>query len=74
VRAEQGCIEYGPMIDVASGLDAQTPLRDNVVTMVEKWESPAALTAHLKTPHMAEFFRQAGAIQQGLSLRVLQPA
>jgi quinol monooxygenase YgiN len=74
VRAEQGCIEYGPMIDVASGLDAQTPLRENVVTMVEKWESLAALTAHLKTPHMAEFFRQAEAIQQWLSLEVLEPA
>jgi quinol monooxygenase YgiN len=74
VRAETGCIEYGPMIDVASGLAAQSPLRDNVVTMIEKWESIAALEAHLATPHMAEFFHQAAAIQRSLNLQVLQPA
>ena len=48
VRAEKGCIEYGPMIDAPSGMPAQGPIRPDVVTMVEKWESLAALEAHLK--------------------------
>lgn len=74
VRAEKGCIEYAPMIDVSSGLAAQGPLRDNVVTVVEKWESIAALEAHLKTSHMAEFRKQTEPLRLSLSLHILQPA
>jgi quinol monooxygenase YgiN len=74
VRAEQGCIDYGPMIDVRSGLAPQGPIRDNAVTIVERWESLAALQAHLKTLHMAEYFRKAEELQLSMSLQVLQPA
>ncbi len=74
VRAEKGCIEYTPMIDVPSGSDAQGPLRPNVIVMVEKWESPAALEAHLKTPHMADFRRQTEPMRLDMSLQVLGPA
>lgn len=71
VRAEQGCIEYGPTIDVPSNLAAMRP---NVVTMIEKWESVAALEAHLGTPHMAEFRRQTADMRLNLSLQVVEPA
>jgi quinol monooxygenase YgiN len=74
VRAEQGCIEYSPMIDVRSGLDEQDPVQDNALTIVEKWESTAALLAHLKTLHMVEYFRKAEALQLSMSLKVLEPA
>jgi quinol monooxygenase YgiN len=72
VLAEPGCLEYAPMIDVPSGISAQPPVRDNVVTVVEKWESLAALDAHLKTPHMAQFGRQIESLCQGFRLQVLQ--
>jgi quinol monooxygenase YgiN len=74
VRTEKGCIEYAPMIDVPSGLEAQGPLRQNVVAVVEKWESLAALEAHLKTPHMAEFRRQTEDMRLSARLQILQPA
>jgi quinol monooxygenase YgiN len=74
VRAECGCVEYTPMIDVASGLQGQAPLRDNVVTVVEKWESMAALQSHLATPHMAEFRSRTEHLRRGLTLRILGPA
>jgi quinol monooxygenase YgiN len=74
VRAEKGCVEYAPMIDTPSALPPQEPLRTNVVVMVEKWESVAALQAHLKTPHMAEFAKQAGPLRLSMSLQVLEPA
>jgi quinol monooxygenase YgiN len=74
VRAEKGCIEYTPMIDTASGLDAQGALRPNVVVMVEKWESVEALQAHLATPHMAEFGKQGAKLRLGMTLQVLTPA
>jgi quinol monooxygenase YgiN len=73
VRAEAGCIEYGPMIDFPSGLPAQGAVRPNVVMMIEKWESLAALEAHLKTPHMAEFFQRTEHLRRGLSLQILEP-
>jgi quinol monooxygenase YgiN len=72
VRAEAGCIEYTPMIDTPSGIAVQPPVRDNVVTVVEKWESLAALDDHLKTPHMADFRRQTEPLRLSLSLQVLQ--
>lgn len=71
VRAEKGCIEYTPMIDVPSSM---TSVRDNVVTVVEKWESLAALEAHLATPHMAEFRRKTVDMRLSLSLQILEPA
>jgi quinol monooxygenase YgiN len=74
VRAEKGCIEYVPMIDTPSGIGAQGPVRPNAVTVVEKWDSLAALDAHLKTLHMAAFFRQTETMRRGITLQILQPA
>ncbi|MCE5267838.1 MAG: antibiotic biosynthesis monooxygenase [Planctomycetaceae bacterium] len=73
VRAEPGCIEYVAMVDVRSGLNAQGPVRDNAVTIIEKWESVAALQTHLKTLHMADYFRKTDDLQLSLSLQVLEP-
>ena len=74
VRAEKGCIEYTPMIDVPGGLSGHDPVRGDVVTMVEKWESVAALDAHLKTPHMADFRKQTEPLRLNLALQIVQPA
>jgi quinol monooxygenase YgiN len=74
VRAEQGCIEYAVMIDTRSGLAAQDPVRDNTLVVVEKWESVAALNAHLKTVHMAEYFQKAEQLRLSMNLQVLEPA
>ena len=57
VRAEAGCIEYQAMIDLPNSVPGQTPARADVVTVVEKWESVAALEAHLMAPHMQQFRR-----------------
>ena len=74
VLAEEGCIEYGPNIDVHTGIGAQLPLRDRVVTIVEKWESVDALKAHLATPHMAEYRSRVKGMVHNVTLQVLQPA
>src|SRR3954468_7001568 len=55
VRAEAGCLEYGPAVDVEAGLSAQGPARPDVVVVVEKWDSLDALRAHLQAPHMVEY-------------------
>ncbi|MFO0967956.1 MAG: putative quinol monooxygenase [Gemmataceae bacterium] len=74
VRAEAGCIEYGPTVDVASGAAAQGPVRDNVAVIVEKWESLEALKAHMQAPHMAEYRLRVKDLVVGVQLQVLEPA
>jgi quinol monooxygenase YgiN len=55
VRAEAGCVEYVPTVDVAVSDPPASPLRDDVVVMIEKWESLDALRAHFTAPHMKSF-------------------
>lgn len=74
VRAEAGCLEYGPAVDVATGIAAQLPPRENVVVVVEKWESLDALRAHLQAPHMVAFRGRVKEMVVGTRLQVLQPA
>jgi quinol monooxygenase YgiN len=73
VHAEQGCIEYGTAVDVATPIGVQEPLRDNVVVVVEKWESIAALESHLAAPHMEEFRASMSEVITNVSLQVLEP-
>ena len=74
VLAEDGCIFYEPAIDTPSGIDAQKPLRENVMTVIEKWASLDALRTHLKAPHMDTYRAAVKDLVAGVSLRVLQPA
>jgi len=74
VHAEVGCLEYGPTVDVPTGLPPQVPLRDNAVTIVEKWESVEALETHLGQPHMAEYKEATKDLAKGVVLQVLTPA
>lgn len=73
VRAEAGCIEYAPTVDVDAGLDAQA-LDANMVTVVEKWESLEALHDHLAAPHMAAYKEKVKDIVEGVEIKVLQEA
>jgi quinol monooxygenase YgiN len=75
VQAEDGCIEYGPAVDVQSPLTAvQPPLRPDVVIVVEKWASMDALIAHTKAPHMVEYRQRVTGLVTSVSLQILEPA
>ena len=73
VRAEQGCLVYGPAVDVDSGISLQIPLRDDVVTAVEQWSDLDALKAHISAPHMNEYKEAVKDIVVGLDLQILKP-
>ena len=73
VLAERGYIEYAPNIDVDADLAPQV-LDENVVTIVEKWESLEALRGHLVAPHMAAYKEQVVDIVEGVEIKVLEPA
>jgi quinol monooxygenase YgiN len=74
VLEEEGCLEYGPMIDLETNIPAQPPVRDSVVTVVEKWESIEDLEAHLMAPHMLAYRKRVKEMVVGTSLQVLRPA
>lgn len=73
VLAEKGCIEYGPTVDAKTDIKAQIPLRENVVTIVEKWENLEALQAHLGAPHMLAYRERVKDYVVGVTLQILEP-
>ena len=74
VRAEAGCLEYGPTVDFPANLPVPTPQRSNVAVILEKWESLDALRAHLTATHMQEYRVRVKNLVVGVQLQVLQPA
>ena len=74
VLAEQGCIEYGPTIDLATSVPVQPPVREDVVTVIEKWENVPALEAHLVAPHMLAYRAKVKDLVKATQVLVLQPA
>jgi len=74
VLAEEGCIDYGPTVDAATGIARQIPVRDSVVTILERWESLAALKTHLAQPHMAAYREAVKPYVLGVQLQILEPA
>jgi quinol monooxygenase YgiN len=74
VRAEAGCIEYAPTVDVKADLSLTLPFRDDVVVVVEKWQSLDALRAHLVAPHMQEYRARVKDLVVRVQLQLLAPA
>lgn len=73
VRAEAGCLDYGPTVDAASGLPVQGPIREDVVTVVERWQSLEHLKAHLVAPHMVEYRPKVKDFVKSVKLQILEP-
>src|SRR4051794_25904768 len=70
VRAEHGCLEYVPALDVESGNPAQPEIRTDVVTVIEKWHDLDALRKHLDSPNLAEFIEAMKKQVAGFKIRV----
>ncbi len=73
VREERGCMDYFPAVDMDVDLPPQI-LDENVVTIIEKWESPEALRDHLVAPHMLAYREKVKDMVEDVSLKVLQEA
>jgi quinol monooxygenase YgiN len=74
VRAEEGCVEYAPTVEVALTDPPKTPLRTNCIIMHEKWKTLANLQAHAVAPHMKEFRTKSKPMVAGIKIEVFQPA
>jgi quinol monooxygenase YgiN len=73
VRAEKGCIEYGPCVD-APPLEFQTAYGPDTFVVIEKWESAEALMAHSAAPHMAAYADKTRDLVASRAIHVLEPA
>jgi quinol monooxygenase YgiN len=71
VRAEPGCIEYQPVIDLA-----YSPVKFGADTLVviEKWQDQAALDAHNQAPALTSFLEKAKHLIAQADVHILQDA
>jgi quinol monooxygenase YgiN len=74
VKAEKGCLEYAPAIDVVTDISMHETYDDNVVTIIESWKDIAALKNHFKEPHMLAYREKIKDLLKKVSIRVLRPA
>jgi quinol monooxygenase YgiN len=72
VHAEEGCIEYGPVVD-AEGL-GQVAFGPDTFVVVEKWASAEALGAHAKSAHMAAYAAEVSDMIAQRAVHILRPA
>jgi quinol monooxygenase YgiN len=70
VRAEEGCVEYVPTVDVPT--DPARPARADVVVMLEKWATLPYLQAHAVAPHMKAFRDKAKHLIKGIKVEVFE--
>jgi quinol monooxygenase YgiN len=70
VLKENGCVSYVPAVDADSEFAVT---RNNVITVVEAWESLDALRNHLKAPHMLDYKEKVKDMVKSVSLKVLSP-
>jgi len=74
VRAEKGCIEYGPAIDAEGIGSFQTKAGPDTVFVIEKWADADALKAHAAAPHMAAYAAKVKDLVASRVIHVLAPA
>ncbi len=70
VHEEEGCIEYGPAVDVVGVRDNFGP---DVFVVIEKWSGTDALAAHAEAPHMVAYGERVKAMVARQAVHVLQP-
>ena len=73
VHAEDGCIEYVPVVDAEGVGPFQTKLGPDAFVVVEKWESLEHLNAHAAAPHMKEYGARTKDMLASRVIHVLSP-
>ena len=74
VRAEKGCVEYGPTVDAESVGSFQTKVGPDTLFVIEKWADADALKAHAVAPHMSAYAAKVKDLVASRTIHVLSPA
>ncbi len=73
VHAEDGCIEYVPVVDAEGVGPFQTKLGPDTFVVIEKWQSLEHLNAHAAAPHMKEYGARTKDLLANRVIHVLSP-
>ena len=75
VSAEDGCVEYTPLVDT-EGISRkfQTPIGADTLMVVEKWSDIEALKMHAVAPNTAAFTARIDQLAVTRVVHVLSPA
>ncbi|MCH2549207.1 MAG: antibiotic biosynthesis monooxygenase [Alphaproteobacteria bacterium] len=73
VLAEDGCIQYQPVIDTEDGGSIQTKFGDDTFVVVEEWESMEALRAHASSEHMLAYAGKSKDLIADRTIHILSP-
>ena len=71
VLAEQGCHGYVLLVDADLNVDFQAK-DDNVITMLEHWESIEHLNVHMQTAHMQTYQTEVQDDVADVKIRILE--
>ena len=72
-RAEEGCLQYSPTVDVPTGIPVQEPINENTVTIIEEWTDVNALKAHTTAVYMQVYREAVKDYVKKLTIKVLEP-
>jgi quinol monooxygenase YgiN len=73
VRAESGCVEYVPVVDVEGGPAHLAKIGPDSFMVIEKWASQEALGAHAASAHMAAYAARVKDLLTSRLIYVLNP-
>lgn len=74
VKAEVGCIEYGPVVDAPGGPALQAKYGDDTFVVIEKWATMDDMKAHAMAPHVAAYAARVKDLLASRLVHVLQEA
>jgi quinol monooxygenase YgiN len=74
VLAEEGCIEYGAVVDNQPAASFQAALGPDTFVVIEKWASLDALKAHAAAPHMQAYGARTRDMVASRAIHILSPA
>ena len=74
VRAEDGCLGYEAVVDVADPAPSFAQFGADTFVVVEKWATLAALQAHAVAPHMKAYAARVKDLTANRAIHVLEPA
>ncbi|MCB8873763.1 putative quinol monooxygenase [Acidisoma silvae] len=71
VRAEPGCLEYRPVVDLAY---STSKFGADTIVVIEKWQDQAALDAHGEAPALKSFMEKAKHVLAQADIHLMQNA
>ena len=74
VHAEDGCVEYGAVVDCANAASFAAAYGPDTFVVIEKWASLDHLKAHAAAPHMKAYAEKNKDLLADRKVHIMSPA